>query len=164
MRAVEGVTDVSVNLATAKATVAHSAKWGELEAVEKVIVDQGYEYLGVPDFSREDPIAEAREQELRDLRRRFAVGAVLSVLVFFGSMQHWFPFLAAVPHEYVLIAMFVLSTPVVFWVGSRFYAGAYKAAKQKTTDMDTLVAVGALSAYFYSVLATFSRVSSRVLI
>jgi Cu+-exporting ATPase len=43
----------------------------------------------------------------------------------------------------------------VFWVGSRFYIGAIKAARQKTTDMNTLVAVGALSAYLYSALATF---------
>ena len=56
----------------------------------------------------------------------------------------------------MLITLFLLTTPVVFWVGSRFYTGAIKALKQKTTDMNTLVAVGALSAYLYSVLATFS--------
>ena len=44
---------------------------------------------------------------------------------------------------------------MVFWVGSRFFIGAFKAARQKTTDMNTLVAVGALSAYLYSALATF---------
>ena len=55
----------------------------------------------------------------------------------------------------MLYCLFVLTTPGVFWVGSRFYVGAIKAAKQKTTDMNTLVAVGALSAFLYSALATF---------
>ncbi len=47
--------------------------------------------------------------------------------------------------------MFFLTTPVVFWVGSRFFIGALKAARQKTTDMNTLVAVGAFAAWFYSI-------------
>ncbi len=55
----------------------------------------------------------------------------------------------------MLLFLFLLTTPVVFWVGSRFFTGAIKAAKQKTTDMNTLVAVGAFSAYSYSAVATF---------
>ncbi len=49
----------------------------------------------------------------------------------------------------------MLTAPVVFWVGSRFFVGAYKAGRQKTSDMNTLVAVGAFSAYAYSAAATF---------
>jgi len=56
----------------------------------------------------------------------------------------------------MLWAMFVLTAPAVFWVGSRFFMGAIKAARQKTSDMNTLVAVGAFSAYAYSAAATFS--------
>ncbi len=55
----------------------------------------------------------------------------------------------------MLLILLVMTTPVVFWVGSRFFIGAYKAALQRTSDMNTLVAVGALSAYLYSVLVTF---------
>ncbi|MEQ8204517.1 MAG: copper-translocating P-type ATPase, partial [Smithellaceae bacterium] len=55
----------------------------------------------------------------------------------------------------MLNAMFVLTFPAVFWVGSRFFVGAIKAARQKTSDMNTLVAVGAFSAYLYSAAATF---------
>jgi len=54
-----------------------------------------------------------------------------------------------------MVVMFFLTTPVVFWVGSRFFIGALKAARQKTTDMNTLVAVGAFAAWLYSSLATF---------
>jgi P-type Cu+ transporter len=155
LREVPGVTDVAVNLATARATVSHDPGWAGVEALRQVIFDQGYDFLGIPDDTREDPIGAAREKEIRDLRTRFAVGIVLSGVIFLGSMQHWFPFLMGIPRRPLLIGLFFLTTPVVFWVGSRFFIGALKAARQKTTDMNTLVAVGALAAWLYSSLATF---------
>jgi Cu+-exporting ATPase len=155
LMAVQGVTDAVVNLATAKATITHDRVWAGETALKQAVIDQGYTYLGVADAGAEDPIRGEREREYRDLKRRFAVGAVLSVPIFAGSMQHWFPFLMGLPRQPVLILTFLLTTPVVFWVGSRFLIGAVKAARQKTTDMNTLVAVGVLSAYLYSTLATF---------
>jgi Cu+-exporting ATPase len=155
LREVPGVTDVAVNLATARATVSHAPGWAGVEALRQAIADQGYEFLGIPDDTREDPIGAARELEIKDLRTRFAVGIVLSGIIFAGSMQHWFPFLMGIPRQPLLLVLFFLTTPVVFWVGSRFFIGALKAARQKTTDMNTLVAVGALAAWLYSSLATF---------
>jgi P-type Cu+ transporter len=155
LKSVDGVTDVAVNLATARATIEHGETWGGIEAVRDIVSDQGYDFLGILDDTREDPITAARAREVKELQIKFAVGAMLSVIIFIGSMQHWFSFLATVPRQTVLVILFVLTTPVVFWVGSRFYIGAIKAARQKTTDMNTLVAVGALSAYLYSALATF---------
>lgn len=155
IRGVPGVTDVAVNLATARATVSHIPGWAGIEAVRRVVTEQGYDYLGIPDDTREDPIGAAREKEIRDLKIRFAVGIVLSIVIFVGSMRHWFPFLMGIPRQPLLIALFLLTTPVVFWVGNRFFSGAIKAARQKTTDMNTLVAVGALAAWLYSSLATF---------
>jgi P-type Cu+ transporter len=155
LKDVPGVTDVAVNLATARATLTHDEAWAGIDAVQRVIIDQGYDYLGIPDENREDPITAARKKQVRDLTIRFAVGMFLSVFIFMGSMQHWFPFLTSISRQGMLVVLFVMTTPVVFWVGSRFFTGALKAARQMTTDMNTLVAVGALSAYLYSVLATF---------
>jgi Cu+-exporting ATPase len=155
LQTLNGVTDVGVNLATGRATIGHGEAWEGLEAVERVIEEQGYEYLGVPDDTKGDPVTEAREREIRELGIKFIIGAILSVIIFMGSMQHWFPFLMTIDHRVMLIVLFIMTTPVVFWVGSRFFVGALKAARQKTTDMNTLVAVGALSAYLYSSLATF---------
>jgi Cu+-exporting ATPase len=152
---IPGVSSVAVNLATARATVDHLSTWAGVEALSRVIIDQGYEFLGIPDEAREDPITAAREQELKDLKTRFWVGIALSSIIFMGSMQHWFPFLMGIPHRPLLIGLFFLTAPVVFWVGSRFFIGAWKAGRQGTTDMNTLVAVGALAAYLYSALATF---------
>src|SRR5512137_402178 len=124
LKTVDGVTDVAVNLATARATVTHGNSWGGAEALKAVISDQGYEFLGVIDDSREDPITAAREKEVKDLTLKFLFGAVLSVVIFMGSMQHWFPFLSIIPRQPLLVVMFFLTTPVVFWVGSRFFIGA----------------------------------------
>ncbi len=155
LREIPGVTDVAVNLATGRATVSHTPEWPGVDALKRAIADQGYDFLGIPDDALADPIGAAREQEIRDLKVRFSVGIVLSAAIFAGSMQHWFPFLSGIPRQPLLVVLFFLTTPVVFWVGSRFFAGAIKAARQKTTDMNTLVAVGALAAWLYSSLATF---------
>ena len=155
LKKVDGVKDAAVNLATARATVLHEAAWSGVAGLKQAVTDQGYEFLGVLDELREDPIAAARIREIKDLKLRFSVGAVLSVIIFMGSMQHWFPFLHAIPPRPLQMVLFVLTAPVVFWVGSRFFVGALKAARQKTSDMNTLVAIGALSAYLYSALATF---------
>ncbi len=155
LKDVAGVVDVSVNLATARATVTHSSRWAGLPALIRVITEQGYEFLGELTDSFDDPMEKARERELKELTRKVISGAILSVIIFLGSMQHWFGFLHFIPRQVMLMAMFVLTAPAVFWVGDRFFAGAYKAAIQKTSDMNTLVAVGAFSAYAYSASVTF---------
>ncbi|MGP8154046.1 MAG: heavy metal translocating P-type ATPase [Smithella sp.] len=155
LKGIEGVLDTSVNLANGHATIIHSAKWGGPEALKKVITEHGYEYLGELKDNLADPIEASRVRELKDLKLKVTCGAILSVIIFFGSMQHWFGFLHLIPRQTMLFVMFVLTAPAVFWVGSRFFVGAYKAALQKTSDMNTLVAVGAFSAYAYSAAATF---------
>lgn len=155
LKEVEGVTDASVNLATARATVIHDIQWGGLAALEKAVTEHGYQYLGEIDSSGPDPAEAARVRDLRELKLKVTVGAVLSIIIFFGSMQHWFGFLQVIPRQIMLYCMFLLTAPAVFWVGSRFFNGALKAARQKTSDMNTLVAVGAFSAYLYSAAATF---------
>jgi Cu+-exporting ATPase len=155
IKTIPGVRDSAVNLATARATVMHDRNWAGAEALKQVISDQGYEFLGALDETHGDPINAAREREIGELKVKVAVGAVLSTIIFIGSMQHWFPFLEAIPRSAMLIALFFFTTPVVFWVGKRFHTGAIKAAKQKTSDMNTLVSVGVLAAYFYSTAAAF---------
>ncbi|MGA1792091.1 MAG: copper ion binding protein, partial [bacterium] len=155
IKSVDGVTDAAVNLASARATITHPRDWTGLEGVKKAISDAGYEFLGLSGAALEDPVEAAREREFKDLKIKLIVGIILSVIIFAGSMQHWFFFLRPIPRQIMLWCLFVLTTPVVFWVGGRFYSGAIKAARQKTSDMNTLVAVGALSAYLYSALATF---------
>ena len=155
IKEIEGVEDVAVNLANGHATIIHHSKWGGVSSLSKVVADHGYEFLGEVKDPLVDPLEESRNKDLKDLTLKVVCGTVLSIIIFMGSMQHWFDFLHFIPRQTMLLAMFFLTFPAVFWVGSRFFTGAYKAARQKTSDMNTLVAVGAFSAYAYSAAATF---------
>ncbi len=155
LKDIPGVADAVVNLATSRATIKHSPQAVTLEMLKSVVEDTGYQFLGVVGERLDDPIEQARSLEQRQLLQRLIAGGVLTVLVMGLSMPHWVPFLAHLTEPVRNLLMFVLTTPVVFWVGDRFLRGALKAARQKTSDMNTLVAVGALSAYIYSTVAAF---------
>jgi len=155
LKEIPGVEEAAVNLATGRGTVTHGPEWAGAGALRRAVTEAGYEYLGLVDELQEDPIEKAREREIRELTAKFTAGIVLSVVIFMGTMQEWFPFLDGIPRQAMLDLLFALTTPVVFWVGSRFHSGALKALRQKTSDMNTLVSVGSLSAYLYSALATF---------
>jgi len=155
LNSVEGVVESSVNLTTGRATVIHSAEGSGLTELEKVVTGNGYEFLGELKDNLADPLEASRIKELNELKLKVSCGAILSFIIFMGSMQRWFGFLDFIPRQIMLWVMFILTAPAVFWVGSRFFIGAYKAARQKTSDMNTLVAVGAFSAYAYSATATF---------
>lgn len=160
----DGVRKATVNLATEKATVEYDPSLVDLERLAEKIRDIGYEVAGfdtpagagLQKTTIEDSVEADRIREIKELKVRLAVGVGLSVFIFLGSMQDWFPYLREIPRQIMLYSLFVLATPVVFWVGSRFFSGAIKAARQKTTDMNSLVAVGSLSAYLFSTLATFA--------
>ncbi|HYA42641.1 MAG TPA: heavy metal translocating P-type ATPase [Syntrophobacteraceae bacterium] len=151
---VPGVENAAVNLATSRATIDYSHRLTDWSAIRRAIEQAGYEYLGVYREEAGDPAEAARLKEIAEMKHKVAVGAVLSVLVMAGTMQHFFPVLYAVPRRVMLYILLVLSTPAVFWVGDRFLKGALKATLVKTADMNTLVAIGSLSSYIYSVFAT----------
>ena len=165
LNSVPGVENASVNFATSRATITYSSRLADWPALRDAIEQAGYEYLGVHQEEADDPVEAARLGEIADLKRKVAAGAVLSVLIMAGTMQHSFAILHVIPHQVMLFVLLVLTTPAVFWVGDRFLIGALKATRQKTADMNTLVAIGSLSAYIYSALAAilphFFSVSGR---
>lgn len=152
--AMPGVQEALVNLATSRATLIHPAGTIDTAEIRRVVEDTGYEYLGLLRETAEDPTEAARRKEAKELKVKLSCGFVLSSLIMLGTMQHWFPFLHGIPRQTMLYVLLAFTTPAVFWVGSRFFIGAIKAARQKTADMNTLVAIGAFSAYGYSALAT----------
>lgn len=152
---VPGVLGASVNLSTSRATIEFDPALFQMSTLAGAVEDAGYEYLGVMREARKDPIEASRLKEMRSLKTKVTVGAVLSAITMMGAMPHWFPFLHGIPQGSLHLVLLILTTPAVFWVGSRFFAGAFKAIRQRTADMNTLVAMGAASAYFYSVAATF---------
>ena len=153
-QSVPGVENAAVNLATSRATIVYSPRLEDWSAIRGAIEQAGYEYLGVYQQEAGDPAEAARLEEIAGLRRKVAAGAVLSILIMAGTMQHSFPILHAVSRQAMLYILLVLTAPAVFWVGDRFLKGALNATLHKTADMNTLVAIGSLSSYIYSALAT----------
>jgi len=151
---IPGVQEAMVNLATSTATLIHPSRSIDAAEIRRVVEDTGYEYRGLSRETPADSIEAASRKEARELKIKLGFGLVLSTLIMAGSMPHWFPLLHRIPRQAMLYVLLVLTTPAVFWVGSRFFTGALKAARQKTADMNTLVAIGAFSAYVYSALAT----------
>ncbi len=146
-----GVTHVSVNFALGKATAAYDPERVKPQALAKTIEDAGYKVLEV-----EGVMAErlARQEELRDLRTVLVTAialaipiAALSMVPAFGDGQ----IMQASSRNWLLL---VLSLPVQFYVGLRYYRGFYSALRNRRANMDTLVVLGTSSAWTYSALVT----------
>lgn len=153
----EGIISVNVNLASEKMTVVFDkSKTNSAEIVKRVKL-VGYEATGVESGSGK---AEQKKWYQDTLVQRFALAAVLALPVLIISMPQILTFVGIDADSLMgfpgrKLWLFVLTTPVEFVAGWQFIKGAVLAAKNKTANMDTLVAVGTLSAYSFSVYNTF---------
>lgn len=148
----EGVLNVSANLATEKTKVEYISTLVTLEEIKKAIRQTGYTVMEVPSGETEDTEERERKKELKRLKTKFVVGLILGLIIFVGSSSSMFPWIPSVLNNYFIL--WILATPVQFWIGWQFYEGAWKALKHKSADMNTLIAVGSSAAYLYSVTAT----------
>ncbi len=159
VRSVPGVVDCNVNFGMEQATVRYTPGQTELDAIQQAIVDAGY---GASPLEENNPEAEdaeqaAHQQELRTLKRKVTLGAVISTFLVIGGLPMMtgldIPIIPGWMHHPWL--QLVLTTPIQFWSGESFYTGAWKSFKRHLATMDTLVALGTSSAYFYSLFPTF---------
>jgi Cu+-exporting ATPase len=142
LSSVPGVISASVNLASEKATVEY-LEGTEPVDMRRAVKDAGYE-LG-PEVQALEDVTTAAQREIRGLRNRFIVAAILAASIMALGFS---PSFAGQPY-----LLWALATPVQFWAGLRFYRGAWGALKHRTSDMNTLIAVGTSVAYFYSLIA-----------
>jgi len=142
LSSVPGVISASVNLASEKATVEYLEGTG-LADIRRAVKDAGYEF-GSEVQALED-VTTAAQREIRVLRNRFIIAAILAASI---MALGWGPSFVGKPY-----LLWALATPVQFWAGLRFYRGAWGALKHKTSDMNTLIALGTSVAYFYSLIA-----------
>lgn len=155
---VDGVVNVNVNFATEKATVKFVPSAIGIRDLRKAVEAAGYQALEVVEGDGvEDRERKARLKEIQYLKTRFIVGALLSMLIFGGSFPEWVPILRSleIADQTRFFGLLILTTPVQFWVGWRFYTGTYAAFKRKSADMNVLIAIGTTAAYLYSLAATF---------
>jgi Cu+-exporting ATPase len=156
-----GVVSASVNLATGKVSVesiAGTVSHADIAEAAARAGDYSVKRLepppgdGVPVENRE----EREERERQGLRRQLVIAAALTFMVFVGSMSGLFPFVLRVPVFARHLALLVLTVPVMFWAGLRFFRGFWSATRHGTADMNTLVAVGTSAAFAYSAVVTFA--------
>ncbi len=166
-----GILSVNVNLATEKATVTYmpgSVRRSDLvAAVEKA----GYGVLDLTNVEApEDVERAARQAEIDRQKRLVLTGAAFTLPLFLISMARDVV-MASLPTGHTTMTgmetvnpalawllwagwpfvFFLLATPVQIIVGKQYMVGAYKAARNRTTNMDTLIAMGSLAAYIYSI-------------
>jgi len=142
LSSVPGVVSANVNLASEKATVEY-IEGTEIADLRRAVREAGYE-LGSEAETLEDVTIVAR-REIRALRNRVIFAAVLGFSIMalgYGASFVGKPYL-----------LWALATPVQFWAGWQFYRGAWGALRHRTANMNTLIAVGTSSAYFYSMVA-----------
>jgi Cation transport ATPase len=141
------IKQASVNFGTSTLTV-----HGQLtkDDVSTKVATLGYKTYAMDTLSQRKNLIEKEHQRIALAKRRFIWSALLSFPVVVIGMNmpksrwlHWL--------------QFALTTPVVFWSGWPFFTKAWRLAKQRTANMDTLIALGVGSAYGYSLPALFRR-------
>ena len=150
----EGVAECNVNFATSRATVRYDpARTGVGQLVEAV-KSIGYGATAPEDAAGRRDAEEAGRSERRDLARRFAVSAALTAPLLAVAMSHGRVPLFNV--HWINWLQLALAAPVVFYGGRPFFRGAWAALRQRSADMNTLVATGTGAAFLYSLVATLA--------
>ena len=146
-----GVEDANVNYAASKATVTFNPGKADAEGLIKAVKAAGYG-AAVADEKDRDAEKKRREAEIVFYRTHFFVALALSTpLIYFMLLSFipQLPFKEAL-EPYMGIASFILATPIQFWLGAGFYRGMWSSLKMATFNMDSLIAIGTSTAFFYS--------------
>jgi Cu+-exporting ATPase len=164
LRKVDGVEEANVNLAAESATVRFDPTRVRIDDLAGAVEAAGYiaRLEQAATAGHDADVAEAAQarserdasaaKHLAGLRRRLIVSTVLTLPILGGlarmTIAPWLPAILSDP-----LFQLALATPVQFWAGWPFYAGAWTALRHRAADMNTLIAVGTSAAYLYSVAA-----------
>ncbi|MEM9949139.1 MAG: heavy metal translocating P-type ATPase, partial [Cyanobacteria bacterium P01_D01_bin.36] len=155
IKKVPGVSSVQVNFAAEKASVDYDKDAVEVEAIKLAVEAAGYQAIAPQNLNISEASTNA-ERAQRDLLKKTAVSGLVGIILIIGTLPMmigvdipgWPMFL----HNKWL--QLFLATPVLFWCGQSFYIGAWKAFTHRTSNMNTLVALGTGAAYAYSLFVT----------
>ena len=141
-----GVVNASVNFATGNLTVEYLPNMTDPLKIQKAVQAGGYDLLIEDESTQQETLEAIHAEKFHKLKikTRWAVLLSLPVVVigmFFMDMPYANPI------------MWLFSTPVVLWLGKDFFVNAYKQAKHRSANMDTLVALSTGIAYIFSVFS-----------
>lgn len=147
----------SVNYATEKATISQSGDFGAKDFI-KTVENAGYSAFTDGDLGRDDGQEHPKtsSQELAGLRRRLIICAILAAPVIVLAM------IPPLQFPYWQWVSLLLTIPVVLWGAYPFHHAAFVNARRATTTMDTLISLGTLAAFIWSLYALFFGDAGRV--
>ncbi len=146
----EGVQEARVNFARETAYIKYDDSIPKEDLFLKV---KSLGYLATEHTAANKNLSDEKHQEeLTSLRNRFFISTLLSLPLLYSMVSHvsilsFLPLPTIFMHPWF---QFLLATPVQFWIGFPFYIGAYRALRNKSSNMDVLVVMGTSAAYFYS--------------
>lgn len=150
----DGVQSAPVNFALETVNVTYNPAEVSMSDMEQVITKLGFTLKPKQQQQQTDH----RQVEIKKQTRKFLFSLILALPLLWTMVAHfsftsfiWMP--EALMNPWVQMA---LATPIQFIIGWQFYEGAYKALRNKSANMDVLVALGTSAAYFYSVYLAFS--------
>ncbi|WP_394186583.1 heavy metal translocating P-type ATPase [Metabacillus halosaccharovorans] len=157
----EGVDQATVNFALETVLVEFNPEQVSISDMKEAIKKLGYSLEQKQEKAGEQ--VDHRQKEIEKQQGKFLFSVILSFPLLWAMVSHfeftrfiWLPDMFMNP--WVQLA---LATPVQFIVGRQFYVGAYKALRNKSANMDVLVALGTSAAYFYSLYLSIMSIGSN---
>lgn len=141
--------EANVNLAMESAAVSFENEKVSSDEIIKKIEKLGY---GATETEDRNVKAQHKEEELQQRKNKLLFSVILSIPLLYTMLAHM-PLDIGLPMPSFLMNpwfQLLLATPIQFYIGGPFYKSAYKALKNKSANMDVLVALGTSAAYFYS--------------
>jgi len=154
----DGVSDVSVNLATGKAKIVYDPSKVRLSRIREAVTKAGYEPLELESPNQADYDKARRESEIKNLRIKLIVSAVFTLPLFYIAMGHMIGLplpMIIDPHHSPLnfgLIQLMLVIPAMA-AGYRFYTVGFSRLIRREPNMDSLIAVGTAAAFLYGVYA-----------
>lgn len=158
VKKLDGVTAVSVNLATERATIDFLPEIVSSREIGAAISKAGYEPRIDEGEAMEDRERAAREAEISGLKRSVVIAAALTLPLVMVAMGRMIPGVGPAMRGLLaeqgwMAIEWVLATPVLFFAGRRFFVHGWAELRHVSPGMNSLVMLGASAAYFYSVFA-----------
>ncbi|RIV36703.1 Cu(2+)-exporting ATPase [Flagellimonas lutimaris] len=140
----EGVLHASVNYATGNLTVEYLTQTTDTVQLKKAVQNGGYDLLIEDESKQQETLEGIHKTKFKQLKAKTMWSVILSLPIMVIGM-----FFMNMPYAEPI--MWALSTPVVFWLGKDFFINAWKHARNRSANMDTLVALSTGIAYLFSV-------------
>ncbi len=162
LQGMEGVMEAHVSYTSERARLRYIPTVVSQSEIRRVIMEAGFETVDTGG-NLEDAERLAREREIKQQQHYLLVGLFFTVPLFLFSMARDFGLLPVWAHQpWANWVMLALATPVQFYVGWQYYVGAFKSLRNRSANMDVLIAMGSSAAYFYSLPILFGWLPGHV--